>query len=296
MKTFARLALLWPLLGVAQPSTTPPAEPRTVALLAAIGDRIDIVRQREQVGSHLEPYTRKTLQVSSQALNYAVLRGLDRAMSEEEPDTQRVLLQWTMPEDVYAKVSEAIGPERQALVMDALIPHLRGLPQRNDWSRIEVVIPAYTFLQLKGLGTKLAGIGVYVQPLKNQRIELDGLGDMNLSDAAGDYRTINPRTGETGNSSVYMAPYMYFERLSFDAKTLALLKRQRFFDNTKYADPQSTALDVSPQMTTGELLLKLAESVERSAYRSIRETKGEVTSTVPRPVIAPASAASAAER
>ena len=282
-RIFACIASLWPLLCVAEQPTTP----QTVALLAAIGDRIDIVRQREQVGSHIEPYTRKTLQVSSQALNYAVLRGLDRAMSEEEPNAERVLLQWTMPEDVYAKVSQANGSARQTLVLDALTSHLRELPQRKDWSRIEVVIPAYTFLQLKGLGTKLAGIGVYVQPLKNQRIDLDGLGDMNLSDAAGDYRTINPRTGETGNSSVYMAPYMYFERLSFDAKTLVLLKRQRFFENTKYADPQSTALDVSQQMTTGELLVKLAESVERAAYKSIRQTNGEVTMTVPRAVSAP---------
>ena len=295
MKTsFACAALLWPLLGVADPSTTP----QTVALLAAIGDRIDIVRQREQVGSHMEPYTRKTVQVSSQALNYAVLRGLDRAISEEEPDTQRVLLQWTMPEDVYAKVIEASGSARQALVLAALTSHLRELPQRKDWSRIEVVLPAYTFLQLKGMGTKLAGIGVYVQPLKNQRVDLDGSGDgsLTLSDAAGDYRTINPRTGETGNSSVYMAPFMYFERLSFDAKTLDLLKRQRFFDNTKYADPQSTALDVSQQMTTVELMGKLVESVERSAYKSIRQMKSEVTVGAPRLVNAPASAASAAQR
>lgn len=285
MKTFAPLALLLlPLLCAADRAPAP----QTVALVAAIGDRIDFVRQRESVGSHLEPYTRKTLQVSNQALNYAVLRGLDKAMSEEEPDTQRVLLQWTMPEDVYAKLSQARGAARQTLVLEALTAHLRALPQRMNWDRIEVVIPAYTYAQMKGMGTKLAGIGVYVQPLKSQKFDAGDLSedDVALTDADGDYTTVNPRTGEKANSSVYMAPYMYFERLTFDAKTLALLKRQRFFDNTKYADPESTALDVSAQMSPTELMGKLVESVERSAYKSVRQITSEVKVTAPRPVSA----------
>ncbi len=285
MKHILALALLAPPLASADP--TPPAQ--TVALLAAIGDRVDIVRQRESVGSHMEPFVRKSFQVGSQALNYAVLRGLDRAIGEEEPETQRVLLQWTMPEAVYDKVSQARGPDRQAVVLDALVEHLRAMPQRQESARIEAVVPTYTYSQMKGMGSKLNGIGIYVQPLSKQSIDASDIegGDIVLTEADGDYKTVNPRTGETAFSSTFVAPYMYFERLTFDAKTMALLKRQRFLDNTKYADPQSTALDVSQQMSFKETLAKLVESVERSAYKSVRQLTGEVKVTPPRPVSAP---------
>lgn len=303
MRQLAALALVLPLLAIAAPNT--PAEPKpaqTVALLAAIGDRIEFVRQRESAGSHLEPYTRQTLQVSNQALNYAVLRGLDKAIGEEEPASTRVLLQWTMPADLAERVEKARGAQRQDLVLGALTEHLRGLPARQGWDRVEVVVPAYTFLEMKGMGTKLSGIGIYVQPLARQSIDISGMSDgSGMSDIAttevdGDYRTINPNTGETAHSSVYVAPYMYFERLTFDAKSLVLLKRQRFFDNTKYADPMSTALDVSQQMTPQQMMGKLLESVEKSAYKSIRPLTSEVTATEPKavaPAPTPSPAASA---
>ena len=287
--------------AVAEPTTpnTPPAPQgaQTVALLAAIGDRIEVVRQRPAAGSNIEPYTRKALQLNSQALNYAVLRGLDKALTEEEPGAQHVLLQWTMPADLADKVEKARGASRQELVLGALTEHLKSLAARKDWDRIEVIIPAYSYLELRGMGTKLSGIGVYIQPLAHQSIDIsmvDTTGDISLTDEDGDYRTINPKTGETAKSSVYMAPYMYFERLTYDAKTLELIKRQRFFDNTKYADPMSTALDVSQQMTEVELMGKLVESVERSAYKSIRQTTTAVTATEPKPVAAPAPASAPA--
>ena len=281
--SLAVMALLSPALSFAAPA----AQPETVVLLAAIGDRIDVVRQRPQTDSHVEPYTRETLQVPNQLLNYAVLRGLDRALTEEEPDARHVLLQWTMPADLAGKLEKISGSQRQELVQAALIEHLRQLPERQGWDRIEVIVPAYTYLELRGMGTKLNGIGIYIQPLAHQDINTDTMatnGDVSTSASNGDLRTLNPHTGEIGHSSVYVAPYMYFERLTFSARTLELIKRQRFFDNTKYADPMSTAVDVGNQMTPQEKLGKLVESVERSAYRSIRPVTSEVTTTAPRPV------------
>jgi len=286
---------------LATAASNAPAEPKpaqTVALVAAIGDRVELVRQRPSTGSNLEPYTRQTVQVSSQALNYAVLRGLDKAMAEQEPDATRVLLQWTMPSELAERVEKARGAQRQDLVLGALTEHLKSLPARQGWDRVEVIVPAYTFLELRGMGTKLSGIGIYVQPLARQSIDIssmaDGAGTMDIAEteADGAYRTINPNTGETAHSSVYVAPYMYFERLSYDAKTLVLLKRQRFFDNTKYADPMSTALDVAQQMTPAQTLGKLLESVERSAYKSVRPLASEVTASEPKPVAAPAPSTS----
>ena len=299
MRSFALLALTLPMAVAAAPtvSQTPP----TVALLAAIGDRVEYVRQLKLSSSRTEPYARKTVQVSGQALNFAVLRGLDKALAEEEPGAQHVLLQWDMPVDVAGRLAKASGAERQDIVLAALTAHLSGLPERQNWDRIEVIVPAYNPQEKEGVGTKLSGIGVYVQPLAPQTFDMDGIADGSTngavvtSETEGDYRTVNPRTGETAHSSTYVAPYMYFERLTFDAKSMALIKRERHFDNTKYADLDSTALDVGSQMSNAQLIGKLVESVERSAYKSIRQVTTEVTVTepelVPAPGAAPASGA-----
>ena len=275
------------------PAEQPPS--RVIALIAAVGDRIEVIRQRQQVGSNIEPFTRKTLQVPSQALNYAVLRGLDAAVAADDPKATRVLLQWTMPAELSARVEKANGQDRQPLVLEALLSYLRALPQRKDWDQVELLVPAYIYTPMHGMGTRLSGIGVYIQPLANQSI---GLGDINDKDVAftetdGDFKTINPNTGETAKSSVYVAPFMYFERLSYNAGTLELIKRQRFFSNTKYADPQSTALDVGDQMSPVQIMGKLMETVERAAYKSIRQNAtGEVTVSPIKPL--PAASAAAA--
>ena len=300
MRRLALLALAIPLLATAAPDT-PPA-PQTVALLAAIGDRIEVVRQLKLSSHPGDPYRRKAMQVSSQELNYAVLRGLDRALTEDEPEAKHVLLQWNMPPDLAERVQKARGNQRQDLVVDALTEHLKSLPERQQWDRIEVIVPAYTYLEMQGIGTKLSGIGVYIQPLAHQVFDLSNMADgsammsITTTDTEGDYRTINPKTGETGHSATYVASYMYFEHLTFDAKTMALTKRQRFFDNTKYADPTARVLDVSDQMTNDELLGKVVDSVERSAYKAIRPVTGEVTMSVPKEAPAPASAPASGSR
>ena len=299
MRPHVLLALAFPVIAAAAPDvpTTPAQQQQpTVALLAAIGDRIEVVRQLKLSGRHAEPYRRKTMQISGQALNFAALRGLDDALSAEEPGAQHVLLQWTMPPEVAARLEKARGSQRQDLVLEALIEHLRSLPERQQWDRIEVIVPAYTYLEMNGIGTRLSGIGVYVQPLARQIFDLDGMVDgsatsaIMMTESDGDYRTVNPKTGETAHSSTYVAPYMYFEHITYDAKSLAVIKRQRYFDNIKYADPNSTVIDVGDQMTNDELVGKLLESVERSAYKSIRPVTSEVTVSTPRALPAPASA------
>ena len=277
--------------GDATAAPDAPSVPQTVALVAAIGDRVEVVRQLKLSSGHAEPYRRKTLQVSGQALNYAVLRGLDKALMEAEPDARHVLLQWDMPAYVADKVAKADASARQSMVLAALVDHLRSLPERQAWDRIEVIVPGSSDLQTQGLGSRLGGIGFYVQPQVRQEVDMDGLADgsvgMLTSETEGDYRTVNPRTGETSHAPTFVAPFMVFERLIFDAKSMILIKRERHFDHTKYADPDSTSLDVGSQMSGAVLIGKLVESVERSAYRSIRGGTAEVTVTEPKAVPVP---------
>lgn len=290
----AALAAALVLCGAA-PAQTPaakPTRPTVVALMAAVGDRIEVVRQVESVGSNIEPYSRQRVQVNGQALNFAVLRGLDRALEEEEPQTQRVLLQWTMPAETTQALDAAFGSSRETLVLDALKHHLQSLPERAQWDRIEVIVPDYSFSEKGGMGRKLSGIGIYVQPLATMKLDFSESGSLAVIDGQerdGNYRTINPNTGETGKSSTYVAPFMYFQRVVFDAKSLAVLERKRHFDNTKYADPTSPAQDILKQMPLTQLLGKLLETVERSTYQSVRGVQTEVTVTAP--VALPAASA-----
>jgi len=284
------------LAGHAHAQTEPPpTKPPVVALLAAVGDQIDVVRQRASVGSHMEPFRRKSMPINGQALNYAVLRGLDRAIAEEEPQAQRVLLRWTAPPDTTQALQDSASKSREAIVQDALLHYLRTLPERAQWDRIEAIVPSYFFSEIKGMGRKLSGIGIYVQPLANTRFDFDENGEMSeavgqsAGDGDGDHRTIDPNTGTVGRSATFIAPYMYFQRITLDARTLEVIGRKRQFDNTKYADPNSTALDVGDQMPVRQMFEKLLQVVERSAYQSVRGVRSEVKVTVP--VAVPAASA-----
>lgn len=275
----------------------PPARPPTVALVAAVGDQVDVVRQRERTGSHREPFSRKSFAVNGQALNLAVLKGLDQAIEEEEPQAQRVLLAWTAPAEVQRQLAGAHGKEREALVLAALQEHLRAMPARAGWDRIEAILPSYFFESVGGLGRKLAGVGFYVQPLSKGAVSVEWddndaistvTSEANPADES-DFKTVDPHTGETGRSSTYIAAYMYFQRITLDARTLEVLSRKRQLDNVKYADPKSTALDVADQIPLRVMTGKLLALAERSAYTSVRG-KSQVFVTQPK-VVAPAASA-----
>lgn len=286
--------LLGSALGAAaQVSAPAPGKTQVVALVAAVGDKIDIVRQRPQVASNREPFTRRAMPVNGQTLNMAVLKGLNRAIEEEEPTTQRVLLRWTAPADLAEKLAKAAGEDRESLVLDALKTHLRSLPQRAGWDRIEAIVPSYFYSGVGGMGRKLSGMGFYVQP--NQKMTVTFSEEGEISDGPGqsesvgeDQKTIDPNTGNVSRSDTFIAPYMYFKRITLDARTLEVVGTKRQFDNVKYADPNSTAVDVGESMSLAQMTAKLLEVAERSAYKSVRGNKGDVTVTAPREL--PASA------
>lgn len=276
----------------------PAAKPPTVALVAAVGDQIDVVRQRERTGSHREPFSRKSFAINSQALNMAVLNGLNQALEEEEPQAQRVLLAWTAPADTQRRLADAHGKERESILLAALKEHLKSMPARADWDRVEAILPAYLYSSVGGMGRKLSGVGFYVQPLDKGTAALpwddDAVASASVTPDAdpvsgSDYRTVDPNTGETSRSSTYVAAYMYFQRITLDARTLEVLTRKRQLDNVKYADPKATAIDVGDQIPLRVMTGKLLELAERSAYTSVRG-KASVSVTAPRPVDPAASA------
>lgn len=250
----------------------PSAAPATIALLSVIGDSVQVVRQKQSAGSHLEPFTRRQIQINGQALNHAVLRGLDEALAQEEPASQRVFLSWTRPASLSDAMDKVYGRARDELLFRQLLDYLRPLQARQQWTRIEVMLPHYAGFARQGMASKLGGIGLYVQPLARTELTLDDDGELASyrEDRPGDYATVNPKTGEKHSASTYIAPFVYFERVTLDARSLEVLARKAQFDNVKYNDPNANVRDVSEHLSMGESLLKLGELMQRAAYRSVR--------------------------
>ncbi|MEO7254577.1 MAG: hypothetical protein ABIZ64_10115, partial [Casimicrobium sp.] len=124
---------------VAAKTASAPATGKTFALVSAVGDQFQMVRQKEEVGSHLENFTRQSLTVPDQALNHAVLRGLDRAVAAEYPDSNRVFL--AVRSD--ATIQAALPQDREALTMKRVLALMEVNPARKDWDQIIVVVPKW---------------------------------------------------------------------------------------------------------------------------------------------------------
>jgi hypothetical protein len=243
--------------------------PQTIALIAAVGDRVQWVRQLPQVGSNLENFKRSTLPVAGQGLNYAALRGLDEAFAQSEPQARRVLLSFNPSSDDAARLSAAKGIARDELTLNLLKDYLRPMTERRNWSRIVAITPKYVFGESSGMGSKLSGIGVYVQPLAS--MNFDGM-DAPPTEAVGSEVTWGPGEGSARTRSFstrFVAPYFYFQIVTLDAKTLEVLSVQARREYTKLWDPNSTAIDPEKQFTPQQLASTMEGLVEKSVVKAI---------------------------
>lgn len=269
------LKRLWALAVIVLPLAAPAEEaaqrPQTIALISTLGDQLSIVKQRGKRASSLDDFSRRTVQVDPQLLNMAVLRGLDSALAAEEPASQRIMLRWSANPGLVEQLRNASFETRDALVLDALRERLIQIPQRAEWDRIEAILPRYAWESREGMPSRLGGIGIYVKPTGNQweLLDEDGI-DRKQEQADQDQTTTDPRTGEQHKSKAYVAPFISFERVTLDAKTLTVVARKPQFTHTKYSDPKSNAIDVIEQVSPAEIVTQLNKLVEQAAYRSVR--------------------------
>lgn len=260
----------------AQPETSP-GRPKVYALVSAVGDQISYVTQRQQVGTLFEPYTRHTIRVPDDALNVAVLRGLDRVIGQNEPDSERVFVKLN-PEELANVAAE----DRERVAIGKIVRALERLPDRQRWDRIVAVTPAFVRSERRGMGSKLQGIGVFVQPLGRATANVFPGNDSGM-DMTTDPDTESP-TGEATRSSVYVAPFYYTKLWILDARTLEVLETEGRYDYKKLWDPLWTAHDVAKNLTPERLAEEIETFVERASARALRETIGTVTVSDPKQV------------
>jgi len=244
---FTLLAFTWlstlsvtPAVAQDKAAGAPPAErPRVYALVSAVGDQFTYLRQKQQVGSNLEPYVRRTFKVPQLDLDAAILRGLDRVIAEREPDSKREFLRLNPLE-----MEKVLPQRREEIAIGKLVTALEKFPQRAEWDQIIVVTPSYQFSAHSGMGSKLQGIGLYVQPLYAGKLPSDeGLGaDF---ETVGGEETVAPEDRKKKTMSKrYVAPYSYTQLWVLDAKTLQVVRQETRRNPITLFEPDSTAIDV----------------------------------------------------
>jgi hypothetical protein len=242
-------------------------KPKTYALVAAVGDQFTFVRQKMGTGSHLEPFYRKVVKVPNNGLNLAALRGLDKALGESDPTSQRVFL--SLPAEEMDGVPPA---ERENRAIAKVIGALEKMPQRADWDKIMVLTPSYRQSEFNGMGSKLNGFGVYSQPLYSGSTDDGNGGSIDLDGAGLGEETVDP-SNKTTRSKRYLAPYSYIQIWVLDPKTLQVLERQYRYDNQKLFDPMDTAIDIDKSVTAEYLAKRVATMIETSTGKVLRQTE-----------------------
>ena len=264
-----------PMLAAAQ--TVQPTV-RTVGLLAAVGDQFQYVRQKPSVGSNMDPYIRKIVSLPDQTLNKMVLRGMDRAVATQYPGAEIVMMMLT-PDPPELNI---LPQHREAHTMERVRTLLQTRPGRENWDEIVVVTPTWLRAERDGMGAKLSGIGLYVQPLASNRDMLDGgagLMDDEIRDIG---------THKQPRSSTYVAPYFYTQVTVLDAKTLRVIRTDARFDYRKMINSDSAAVDVAKSFTPEQLSAEIEKFVETAARRLLVDKDGSIeigpVRTLPAPV------------
>lgn len=247
-------------------------KPMVYALISAVGDQFSYVRQKQTVGSNIiDNNVRQTVQVDGDVINAAVLRGLDKALEQRDPGSKRV---WAKLKAI--ELENVLPQDREKVAMEKLIKTLEDYPDRQKWDRIIVVTPKFQLSERRGMGSKLQGIGVYVQPL--ERGNLDGVGDFGADfSGATEEETITPDGKPGKRSDRYVAPYNYTQTWIFDAKTLKVLETSARFEFQKIFDPTAASRNVEQHVTAAQLGKLLEQFIERSTARSVGEMLPQIT-------------------
>jgi hypothetical protein len=272
--TTALTTHLAPAFGqVTDPATTnaPVTRPMTYALISAVGDRFTYVSQKQATGSNvLDNFTRKIVKIPNNALNASVLRGLDAALAKSDPASVRIFMSLEA-----AELDDVLPQNREAIALGKIVSAIEKMPQRKDWDKIIVVTPKYMQSEYSGMGSKLSGLGVYVQPLYSSilsGVNTDSTVGSELNNASD---TKSP-DGKRTRSERYVAPFSYTQTWTLDAKTLAVIDKSARHDFTKLFDEKSTALDVWKSIPDDVLAERILTLAERSAARALGVDLGAV--------------------
>ena len=255
-------------LAAPKSTTIAPGKKQVFALISAVGDQFTYVKLRQQVGSNIiDNNYRKVMKAPDNGLNLAVLKGLDTAITAANPDSERVFLSLNPVE------LEGVLPQnREAVAIGKLIAIIEKMPERQNWDKIVIATPTFLMSERDGMGPKLQGFGLYVQPLVSASLkdgDVEVLGNDIDSSTSSETGTPN---GKRSRSKQYVAPFAYMEVYILDAKTLKVLEKNARYDYSKLSDPESTAINIEKAMTPEFISARMTRLIERSAAAALGVT------------------------
>ena len=257
MRRFYRAVLV--AAAIAGPCAA--AEPKTYALVAAIGSRFEVMTSRQQTGSHIPAWDRAAYQIGGNVLNRLALQGLDKAVSRYEPASRRVYL--------------SMAPARPEI--ELVIGELRKV-DRVGWDRIVVALPAYRFHDEPGLAGRMRGFGMVAQGLCQSDSRPGGISSCthNFRPPSGP-EALTPK-GEEIYANTFAAPFAFVEIVTLDPRTLAVLDRSANYGHRKLTDETASITGIINGDNKDFLARQIVEVVQESTAEAMASgiLKGQV--------------------
>lgn len=258
--------------ALAQPDATA-ERPMTYALVAAMGKSFSFVAQKKGLGSRLEPYDRRNIDMPEDGLNRLVLHNLDELVGASAPDSKRIFL--SVPTPAVNLIAPA---NREQAAIDAVVKALQDYPARATWDQIVVVTPAYRLQSKNDMASMLGGFGIFIQPMcrsTDAELRCDTPADL----PAGPATVLTP-DGKKIASTTYQAPFSYLSIWILDPKTLEVISKEQVFDDQKLndltANPLSPVQSMNKQFTAKVMNNLIGTSIRNAIRRSGLTAKVEV--------------------
>lgn len=235
----------------------------TYALVAAMGQSFSYVVEKKGTGSHIAPYERSNIDMPEDGLNRLVLQNLNELVGTSAPDSKRIFLSVPTP------AADLIAPaNREQVAIDAVVKALQAYPERAAWDKIVVVTPAYRSQSKNDMASMLGGFGIFIQPMCRSTLT-DLKCDTEADTPAGPATVLTP-DGKKIASTTFQAPFSYLCIWILDPKTLAVVSKEKVFDDQKLNDLTANPLSPVQSMDkrfTARVMTDLINTSIRSAIR-----------------------------
>ena len=237
--------------------------PQVYALLSAVGNRFEVVQEKETVGSHLPPYERRAYEMQGNVLNRLVLQGLDRAVADIAPQSRRVYLSMNPRNAGLPRRDEGSLPP-------GVLAELRKM-DRGGWDRLLVALPAYRNLSSEGLAARTRGLGIFASQCQSDTGFRGRMGSCeNGFRPPSGPEALTPE-GKTIAANSFVAPYTFIEVWVLDPRTLAVLDRTTQYGHRKLADTAASAQGIIAGWHEGFLASQIVAVVQTAARAAVED-------------------------
>ncbi len=239
-------------------------ETRTYALVSAMGDIFNAGHEVQRTGSRLAPYRNRPIEAPDNILDKLALASLDEAVTKMDPAGQHIRFSVALSKEVQSRpVSLEEAAFRKA------VEALREIPGREAWHRIVLVTPSMTGMEREGLGSRLQGMGLFIQPLCQ--------GEQQFCDSRSQPEStgvkVETPSGETTTASRFVAPFLAMKMWILDPATLTVLDSQEVFDYRRIWDPKSRSLDPTKIVEGKVIARRFVELVEKSTLDAVMHSE-----------------------